>query len=129
MRSYVLHCKHGRFLHHVAKVTCKGQLSLLAAAQAGLHKEYLTAYGSPGKSGYHTGVVIALILVAGVGFGAQQFLEIGRFHRHFGLIGVIGITAGCLAAYLADLLLKFTHARFTCVVFYDRLNGRLGDGQ
>ena len=65
-------------LHHVAEVTCQGQLACLSLAQRGLNEENLTAYGSPGESCYDTGIVVALVDVAVEWWVAQERGYLGR---------------------------------------------------
>ena len=60
----VFYGQHGRFFHDITQISGQGKLAALSFAETGFYKQDFTSYGSPGQSGYHTGIFIALILVA-----------------------------------------------------------------
>ena len=79
-------------------------------AQAGLNEHYLAANRRPCKAGNYSGIVITLIFLAGVGTGAQQFLQIVGFDSLTAEITVSSILIGNLPAYFTDFLFQLPYA-------------------
>ena len=122
VRLEVFERQHGRLLHHVPQVSGERELSL-SPAQAGFDEEDLAPYGRPCQSRHHSGVFVALILVARVLGGPEVLRDVLGLQ----LMGFRKVSAGDFERdfphHLADFLLQFAHAALAGIVFDDVLDG------
>jgi len=123
----VLQRQHSRLFHYITQVSGQRQAAAFAATETGFDEQNLTADSSPRQAGNHTGIFIALILVARIFGSAQEFVQIARLN--FGLceITVRSILTSRFAQNLSNLLLQLTHTAFTGIRLYNRFQRILGN--